>query len=126
RVKRVWSARVRAMIVKYLTRNDVVVGAPPFHAALLAGTLAGQAAEHVAAEQFLRLAEPPAHDRWEYNEDLGEKYARGAGMRIKDLFEGVTRALQEKLRRENSEEQKGPEILRRLLQIRAPRPPQTA
>jgi hypothetical protein len=122
-INKVGFARGRAMITRYMTKNNVVVGAPPFHATLLAGTLAGSGAEHLAAEQFLRLAEPPAHDRWEFNEDLREKYSWGAGARIREMFDAVTEALQELLRTHASDEHETPEVLRRLIQIRPPGPP---
>ncbi len=121
-VNKIGFSRGRAMIVRYVTKNSVVVGARPFHAFVLAGTLVGDSPEEVAAEQFLRLAEPPAHNRWEFNEDLREKYTRGSGTRLNEFHAQIIEALQQVLRPAPREEEEGPEVLRRLLQLREPAP----
>lgn len=112
--------RGRAMVTRYQTRASVV-GGRPFHAVLLAGTLLGRSREQVAAEQFLRIAEPPAHDKWTYNADVGERYARGAKKSLDEFHARVTEALQRVLRPPLSRANDGPEVLKRLLQIRAPK-----
>jgi transcriptional regulator with XRE-family HTH domain len=119
RVGQVAYMRGRAMVVRYQPRASVV-GGRPFHAVLLAGTMAGRANEQVAAEQFLRIAEPPAHDKWAYSSDLGERYARGAKKSLDDFHSRVTEELQRALRPPISRQSEGPEILRRLLLIRPP------
>lgn len=128
RVGEVAYIRGRAMVTRYQNRARVV-GGRAFHAALLAGTLVGKSTEQVAAEEFLRIAEPPAHDRWVYNPDLGERYARGAKKALDELFSRVTEELQRVLRPPVSRSGDGPEVLRRLLQFRrskeaAPKQPQ--
>jgi RNA polymerase primary sigma factor len=112
--------RGRAMVTRYQSRGSVV-GGRPFHAALIAGTLVGRSAEQVAAEQFLRIAEPPAHDKWAYNADLGERYARGAKKALDELHARVTEELQKILRPSATRSGDGPEVLKRLLQIRPPK-----
>lgn len=119
RVGQVAYTRGRAMVVRYQPRASVV-GGRPFHAVVLAGTMAGRAAEQIAAEQFLRIAEPPAHDKWHYSSDLGERYARGAKKSLDDFLARVTEELQRALRPPVSRQSEGPEILRRMLQIRPP------
>jgi transcriptional regulator with XRE-family HTH domain len=119
RVGNVAYTRGRAMVVRYQPRASVV-GGRPFHAVVLAGTMAGRSIEQVAAEQFLRIAEPPAHDKWAYSSDLGERYARGAKKALDDFHSRVTEELQRILRPPISRQSDGPEILRRLLQIRPP------
>lgn len=128
RVGEVAYIRGRAMVTRYQNRARVV-GGRAFHAALMAGTLVGRSAEQVAAEEFLRIAEPPAHDKWVYNTDLGERYARGAKKCLDELFARVTEELQRVLRPPVSHSGDGPEVLRRLLQFRpskeiAPKQPQ--
>ena len=108
------------MVTRYQSRASVT-GGRPFHAALLAGTLAGRSAEQTAAEQFLRIAEPPAHDRWSYNEDLGERYARGAKKALDEFHARVTEALQRILRPTAAHAADGPEVLKRLLHFRPPK-----
>jgi hypothetical protein len=112
--------RGRAMVTRYQARGSVV-GGRPFHAALLAGTLVGRSAEQVAAEQFLRISEPPAHDKWAYNADLGERYARGAKKALDEFHARVTEELQKVLRPAASRSGDGPEVLKRLLLIRPPK-----
>jgi transcriptional regulator with XRE-family HTH domain len=119
RVGQVAYTRGRAMVVRYQPRASVV-GGRPFHAVVLAGTMAGRANEQIGAEQFLRIAEPPAHDKWAYSADLGERYARGAKKALDDFHARVTEELQRVLRPPVSRQSDGPEILRRLLQIRPP------
>jgi vacuolar-type H+-ATPase subunit E/Vma4/transcriptional regulator with XRE-family HTH domain len=120
RVGQIAYARGRAMVVRYQSRNNAV-GGRPFHAALLAGTLVGRSNEQVCLEQFLRIAEPPAHDKWAYGPDLGERYARGAKKSLDEFHARVTEELQRILRPPQSRSGGGPEVLRRLLQIRAPK-----
>ncbi len=119
RVAQVAYTRGRAMVVRYQPRASVV-GGRPFHAVVLAGTMAGRANEQIGAEQFLRIAEPPAHDKWAYSSDLGERYARGAKKALDDFHARVTEELQRILRPPVSRQSEGPEILRRLLQIKPP------
>lgn len=117
RVGHVAYVRGRAMVTRYQPRSGSV-GGRPFHAMLLAGTLVGRGAEQVAAEQFLRMAEPPAHDRWSYNADLGERFARGGRKALDEFHSRVTEELQKLLRPLISRSNDGPEALKRLLQIR--------
>lgn len=115
--------RGREMVVRYWSRANIVVGGLPFHAVLLAGTSAGGEQPQVAAEQFLRLAEPPAHDRWEPNEEIREKYAWGAGTRLRELFEAVTDLLRNAIRPTDAPKDEGPQELKRLLQLNFNAPP---
>lgn len=122
-VDHVGYARGRAMIVKYERRAGVVTGARPFHAVLLAGTLAGAGSAERHAEQFLRFAEPTAHDDWALNGDLKERYAHGAGARIRALHEQVVKALQKYVRSEATTSSDGPAVLKELFSLRVPTPP---
>ena len=119
-LNRVALIRSRGMVTQYLTRENIVVGARPFHAVLLGGEAAGSGPNQIAAEQFLRLAEPPAHNKWEYNEDLGEKYKRPVRKRLEELFRGITEALKSVVKPATTLEEEGPEELQRLLQLVEP------
>jgi RNA polymerase primary sigma factor len=112
--------RGRGMVTQYLARDNIVVGARPFHAVLLAGEAAGTGPSQIAAEQFLRLAEPPAHNKWKYNEDLGEKYRRPVRKRLEELDKGITDALRDVIKPAVTLEEEGPEELQRLLQLVEP------
>lgn len=120
RASRVAYIRGRAMVTRYQARASVV-GGRAFHAALLAGTLLGNTSEQDAAEQFLRMAEPPAHDKWTFNADLGERYVRGGKKSLDEFHARVTEQLQRLLRAPLSRADEGPEALRRLLQFGSPK-----
>lgn len=116
--------RGRRMVVQYWERKSIVVGARPFHAVLLAGEAVAKSAPQTAAETFLRLAEPPAHDKWEFSEDLRDNYVRGGGQRLKELFEDATEQLRDLVRPDEDGQDDEPQALKRLLQlnIRQPEP----
>jgi hypothetical protein len=87
--------RGRAMVVKYLPKRVVAFGARPFHAILAAGKLVSPATHQHHAEAFLRYSEPPSHDEWEMGPGLRARYEFGAGARLKELFEEMTKQLRE-------------------------------
>lgn len=107
--------RGRGMVVEYWPRKNILVGAKAFHGVLLAG----EASEvpSPSAEVFLRLSEPPAHDRWVFNEDLRDNYRRGAGANLNRFFESATGALKDIIRPETIGVDEQPEDLMRLLRI---------
>lgn len=109
--------RGAGMVVKYWPRQNIVVGGRRFHAVLLAGEAAGGDETQLAAEQMLRTSEPPAHDAWEYNDDLRDKYYPGPGTRIKEMEKAVTDAIREAIRPREEGDEEGPRELRRLLQL---------
>jgi hypothetical protein len=109
--------RGRGMVVRYWSREGIGLGAKPFHAILLAGEAVGGESAQRAAEQFLRLAEPPAHDAWEYRQEVKVAYKVGARSRLKELMESITEELRKALRPTEGGEADGPEELKRLLQF---------
>jgi hypothetical protein len=117
--------RGRGMVTRYWLQTGIVVGARPFHAVLLAGEAVGTDAHHLAVEQFLRLSEPPAHNRWEFNDELREKYQRGSKARLDEFHRGITEALRDAVKPVASGEDDGPDELKRLLQLEGPPPPES-
>jgi transcriptional regulator with XRE-family HTH domain len=117
--------RGRGMVTRYWMQTGIVVGARPFHAVLLAGEAVGSDDHHLAVEQFLRLSEPPAHNKWEFNDELREKYQRGAKARLDDFHRAITDALRDAVKPAASGEDDGPEDLKRLLQLEGPPPPES-
>jgi transcriptional regulator with XRE-family HTH domain len=122
-LNRIALVRGRGMVVKYWRRENIIVGAHPFHAALFTGEAVGSDAGQVSAEQFFRVAEPPAHDDWRWNDELREKYERGAKTKLDVFFEQVTAALKKVITPPAKAEEEGPPELKRLLQLDAPPPP---
>lgn len=123
RVNTVALVRGRGMVARYWLRAGIVVGARPFHAVLLAGEAVDSDTHHLAVEQFLRLSEPPAHDRWVFNEELREKYRPGSRARLQEFEHSITEALREAIKPVASGKDDGPEELKRLLQLEGPPPP---
>jgi RNA polymerase primary sigma factor len=119
--------RGRNMVTQYLNRDGVAMGARTFHAILLAGDAAGSDPAQLAAEQFLRLAEPPAHNDWSYQPALKVSFKLGSKQRLRELKDDITKALLDAVKPEVVAEDEGPEELRRLLQFgKTPPPPAPA
>ena len=93
--------RVAAMRGNRMTVRDAAVpGLPlsvnPFQAVLLAGTAAGPRAPYASeAEEFLRAAEPPEHNKWGQTEELNLTYSPSAYRRIAALTRDTNAAIKE-------------------------------
>lgn len=109
--------RGRHMVVRYLAQRNLLVGGRAFHGLLLAGTAARDAPYAKNAEEFLRAAEPPAHDKWEYAPELAGIYKQGTGARLKEFFSRLTTELKRIVRPQRGDETEGPLELRRMLQL---------
>lgn len=90
-----------------------------FTAILLAGQAAGLATiESAAAEEFLRAAEPAAHNAWRRTEDLTTTFARGAAARLEEFRRAMLPAVYSITRRPVSGAvDDGPGLLRELLTL---------
>ncbi|WLQ48519.1 helix-turn-helix transcriptional regulator [Streptomyces poriferorum] len=116
--------RASRMVVKEKKVTDLPLGHRRFQAILLAGVATGGATpEAEAAERFLRTAEPPDHNDWTSTEDLTATYVRGARQAILDFKKAADHAVRELLRgqEEESDSDDGPQILRELLTLDAPK-----
>jgi hypothetical protein len=82
---------------------------------LLTGKFYGDNEISEFADRFLRSAEPPAHDKWEFSERIKSAYARGAGKLLADFKEEVTRILRDKVVGKHPGLNDGPKILKDLL-----------
>jgi RNA polymerase primary sigma factor len=109
--------RGRNMVTQYWNRDGVAMGARTFHAIVLAGEAAGTDPSQLAGEQFLRLAEPPAHNDWSYQPALKVNFRLGSRQRLIELKNDITKALREAVKPVVVAEEEGPEELRRLLQF---------
>lgn len=93
--------RVVAMRGNRMTVRDAAVpGLPlsvnPFQAVLLTGEAAGpQAPFAVEAEEFLRAAEPPEHNKWGQTEELTLTYSPSAYRRIASLTRETNAAVKQ-------------------------------
>lgn len=123
---RVLLTRGRRMVIKSLDARRSVVGAPPFQAVLLAGQAAGSSQEHTWAEEFLRAAEPPAHNDWRLTETLRLTYKQGAGRRLREFEDGIRTAVHDAVVREVELDADGPRDLSRRFRFGSPRSPDRA
>lgn len=117
------------MVVEYRGMGSVGVGARPFHAVVLCGHAAehegipeidDDEADRLAAEEFLRLSEPPSHNTWTLTPDLKAMYARGAGARLDDFRTSVKDRIRELVTPQVKDASDAPRDLLALLRMSTP------
>ncbi|MFJ3904158.1 helix-turn-helix domain-containing protein [Streptomyces sp. NPDC090025] len=92
---RVHSLRGNLMTVKDSAVYGLPLGVNPFQAVLLAGHAVGEAPFVGEAEDFLRAAEPPEHDRWGQTEELTLRWSHTAHHRIARMTTELNRTVKE-------------------------------
>lgn len=98
-----------------------------FTAILLAGYAADHSPEALAAEEFLRAAEPPDHNAWKKTEDLTTVYVRGAAKRLEEFRRDILQAVYNATHlKETASADEGPAYLRELLPLNHPPQPRTS
>ncbi|MDT0572854.1 helix-turn-helix transcriptional regulator [Streptomyces sp. DSM 3412] len=118
----VHSLRGNRMTVKTAGVPNLPLGTNPFQAVLLVGEAAGEAAPFAKeAEEFLRAAEPPEHDRWGQTEELTLRWSPSAYRRINALTAEVNSAVRELVARPKRGNREGGEALRKALTVK-PKP----
>ncbi len=118
----VHSLRGNRMTVKTAGVPNLPLGTNPFQAVLLVGEAAGEAAPFAKeAEEFLRAAEPPEHDRWGQTEELTLRWSPSAYRRINALTAEVNGAVRELVARPKRGTREGGEALRKALTVK-PKP----
>ncbi|GAA0650946.1 helix-turn-helix transcriptional regulator [Streptomyces sp. SBST2-5] len=115
----VHSLRGNRMTVRKAGVPRLPVGTNPFQAVLLVGEAAGESAPFAQeAEEFLRAAEPPEHDRWGQTEELTLRWSPSAYRRISMLTSEVNNAVRDLVARPRRGNQGGGEALRKALTVR--------
>jgi len=109
--------RGTGMVIETRDMSGIRVGARPFHAVVLSGRAAGSDPTSLAAEEFLRLAEPPAHHRWERTPDLANLYQRGSGAALDRFRTAVVETIRELVGPASRDLSDGPRELKELLRI---------
>ncbi len=119
----VHSLRGNRMTVKTAGVPNLPLGTNLFQAVLLVGEAAGEAAPFAKeAEEFLRAAEPPEHDRWGQTEELTLRWSPSAYRRINTLTAEVNSAVRELVARpKRANRSEGGEALRKALTVK-PKP----
>jgi hypothetical protein len=108
------------MIVERQNLRAVRVGAMPFHAVVLCGEAADDELGGTAADEFLRIAEPPAHNTWELTSDLKFIYAQGGGAAIARFFSAVRAAIRDVVGPATEDLSDGPRKLKELFRMHIP------
>ncbi|MFE3030170.1 helix-turn-helix transcriptional regulator [Streptomyces canus] len=116
----VHSLRGNRMTVRRAGVPRLPLGTNPFQAVLLVGEAAGETAPFAKeAEEFLRAAEPPEHDRWGQTEELTLRWSPSAYRRISALTAEVNNAVRELVARpKRSSSREGGEAVRKALTVR--------
>ncbi|MET8769659.1 helix-turn-helix transcriptional regulator [Streptomyces sp. NPDC004658] len=118
-INQVHTLRGNRMTVRKATVPRLPLGTNPFQAVLLAGEAAGEAAPFAKeAEEFLRAAEPPEHDRWGQTEELTLRWSPSAYRRIEGLTKEVNNAVRELVARPRRSSREGGESLRKALTVK--------
>ncbi|MEU0333134.1 helix-turn-helix transcriptional regulator [Streptomyces sp. NPDC006193] len=118
-INQVHALRGNRMTVRKATVPRLPLGTNPFQAVLLAGEAAGEAAPFAKeAEEFLRAAEPPEHDRWGQTEELTLRWSPSAYRRIEGLTKEVNNAVRELVARPRRSSREGGEALRKALTVK--------
>ncbi|MFD4597891.1 helix-turn-helix transcriptional regulator [Streptomyces sp. NPDC058464] len=115
----VHSLRGNRMTVKRSGVPRLPLNTNPFQAVLLVGEAAGETAPFAKeAEDFLRAAEPPEHDRWGQTEELTLRWSPSAYRRINALTADVNSAVREVVARPKRSSGEGGEAVRKALTVR--------
>ncbi len=119
------ACRGPGMVVERRSLQGACLGSRPVRALLLCGLApartsggAGVATPaDLAAEGFLRAAEPPAHDRWTATTQLRADYSRGARSRLEQFLDRAVDGVRELLGTPAAGGGDGPRSLRDLLRL---------
>ncbi|MFD4575103.1 helix-turn-helix transcriptional regulator [Streptomyces sp. NPDC058417] len=115
----VHSLRGNRMTVRKSGVPNLPLGTNPFQAVLLVGEAAGTTAPFAAeAEEFLRAAEPPEHDRWGQTEELTLRWSPSAFRRISWLTGEVNSAVRELVARPRRGGREAGAVLRTALTVK--------
>lgn len=115
-------ARIRGawMVVDYKQFAGISSPGRTFFAVLLAGEAVDGSPANVAADQLLRIAEPPAHDSWNNKRSLSEAYSRGVLTRLAEFEQATRTVLVDAIRPPLPDDEEGPEDLKRMLALLLP------
>jgi RNA polymerase primary sigma factor len=112
------------MVIDTKKLDGLALGARPFHALLLCGRAPIEAglenrdsSSDEAAEEFLRSAEPPSHNKWIATAELKAIYARGCKSRLEEFLEEVRKEIAKLVKPAQRDLGDGPNSLRELFRI---------
>jgi hypothetical protein len=110
--------RGAGMVVRYWPPGHVPLDGGGFRAVLLAGEIHGDEDSDREIEEFLRAAEPPAHDDWVHHTNtIKSRYRLGARSRLEQLFSKIRTAIIEMCESMPVASEPGPPLLARYFRI---------
>jgi transcriptional regulator with XRE-family HTH domain len=123
-INRLAMFRGPGMVIETVSLAGLALGARPFHGLLLCGrapTEAGvegrDASADEAAEEFLRTAEPPSHNKWIATAELKAIYFRGCKSRLEEFLAEVRKEIAKLVKPAPRDLGNGPNSLRELFRI---------
>ncbi|MSO37803.1 MAG: XRE family transcriptional regulator [Acidimicrobiia bacterium] len=105
------------MVVEERKLSGICLGSRPFHALLLCGLAAGTEPTNDAADEFLRTAEPPSHNKWVATPELKTSYARGCVNALSTFLVRAVEVLRDLVKPSSRDLGDGPNSLRELFRI---------
>ena len=105
------------MVVEEKRLSGICLGSRPFHALLLCGLAASDGLADDAAEEFLRNAEPPSHNKWVATPELKTTYARGCVNALSAFLSRAVEVLRDVVKPTSRDLGNGPNSLRELFRI---------
>ncbi len=110
--------RGAGMVVRYWSPGHVPLDGGGFRAVFLAGEIHGDEESDREIEEFLRAAEPPAHDDWvHHTNNIRSRYRPGARSRLEQLFSKIRAAVIEMCESMPAAREPGPPLLSRYFRI---------
>ncbi|MBX3412390.1 MAG: helix-turn-helix transcriptional regulator [Pirellulales bacterium] len=105
------------MVVSERKLGGICLGSRPFHALLLCGAAAGDQPADLAADEFLRTAEPPSHNKWMATPELKAAYTRGCVSKLDAFLEKAIEVLRDLVKPVSRDLGNGPNSLRELFRV---------
>jgi RNA polymerase primary sigma factor len=123
-INRLAMFRGPGMVIETKELPSLALGSRPFHALLLCGRAPSEAgvegrnvSADEAAEEFLRTAEPPSHNKWIATAELKSTYARGCKSQLEKFLDEVRKEIAKLVKPAPRDLGDGPNSLRELFRI---------
>ena len=110
--------RGAGMVVRYWKPRQLPLDVESFSGVLIAGRLHGDEESDDIIEDFLRAAEPPAHNDWSHGtNNLRSNYQPGAKARLDELWNKLSLSVLDACRSIPPPEKEGPKALARYFKL---------
>ena len=105
------------MVVEEIGLRGVCLGAREFHAILLGGLAVDSTDAAKLADEFLRTAEPPAHNKWTKTPDLKASYKHGCISNLNQFIASAKEEIRDLVKPATRDLGDGPNAMRELFKI---------